>query len=454
MKPIIIMLNQLTAETARPRIPVYNHTFSADGAGMISRLSFLCLLSATAALVLAPHAAHAATLEDQMSSAWEVLWTRFYLPKVHTFGDYLSSYEPGREQAHLPTTEEVKKQYPNPCGYSTGMEDGMILNGAMLSLLADRYAVTKDEALRARAAEVFSGMRTCATVHGVAGFVARNVCPDDGRSVYINSSRDQYTHFVHGLWKYYHSPLADEAAKAEIKTILTAVVERMIRFVTPENDYDFCRADGQRCPLGICRMWKVQAHEAARLPMIYAAAWDVTHDERYRTEWRRYAGEAVAQSAHPEPNKPAYALLQMQCSLELLLALEPEAGVKAQIQSVMQHVADLAAKHMAKVWEQFRTKDAATMSMLGPDWRTVPVWKNQKGYPNPQWGAYREIWHLTREIGESAVVCLMLQPAALDTSQVQMLRDFLLAFDYTHNSSCGILYHTAAYWKARRAGVL
>jgi len=50
----------------------------------------------------------------------------------------------------------------------------------------------------------------------------------------------------------------------------------MIEFVTPENDFDFCRADGTRCPLGICRMWKVQPHEAARLPMIYAAAWDVT----------------------------------------------------------------------------------------------------------------------------------------------------------------------------------
>ena len=68
----------------------------------------------------------AQVLSVQMDRAWDVTWSRFYLPSVQTFGDYLSSYEKGREQAHLPTAEEVKRQYPNPCGYSTGMEDGAI----------------------------------------------------------------------------------------------------------------------------------------------------------------------------------------------------------------------------------------------------------------------------------------------------------------------------------------
>lgn len=404
------------------------------------------------ALVLAQPLLAAPTLESQMNQAWDVTWSRFFLKSVNTFGDYLSSYESGKEQSHLPSAEEVKRQYPNPCGYSTGMEDGMILNGAMLSILADRYAVTKEESLKAQAAAVFSGMRLCATVHGVPGFVARNVCPEDGKSVYFNSSRDQVTHFVHGLWKYYHSPLADDAAKAEIKTILAQVADRMIKFVIPENDYDFCRADGQRCWLGICRMWNVQAHEAARLPMIYAAAWDVTHDERYRTEWRRYTKDAVDQSAQPDPHKPAYALLQMQCSLELLLELEPEAELKKQIHTTMQHVATLAAKRTSWTWGKIREKDAETMRMLGPDWRKVEVWKDQKGHPNPQWGPYREIWHITREVGESAVVQLMADPQQIPAEQKQLLKDFLLTFDYPHNSSCGILYHLGTYWKARRAG--
>ena len=385
-----------------------------------------------------------------MKQAWDVVWGRFFQKDVQVFGDYLSSYEPGKELAHLPTAEEVKRQFPNPCGYSTGMEDGMILGGAMLSIITDMYAVTGDASLREPMTRVFSGMYLSATVHGVPGFVARNVCPEDRKSVYINSSRDQYTHFVHGLWKYYHSPLADEAAKAEIRRLMSAVADRMIAFVTPENDYDFCRADGQRCPLGICRMWNVQAHEAARLPMIYAAAWDVTRDERYQKEWRKYVAEAVTQSATPDENKPAYALLQMQCSLEVLYQLEPEAPLKAKIHEVMRHVSTLAAKRTARVSGQIAKKTPEEMKMLGPDWRHVPVWKNQKGYPNPQWGPYREIWHLTRELGEAATVPLMENAPEISQEQKALLRQGILSFDYEHNSSCGIIYHLGAYWKARR----
>jgi hypothetical protein len=389
-----------------------------------------------------------------MDRAWDVVWTRFYLPKVQTFADYLSSYEKGKEQAHLPTAEEVKRQYPNPCGYSTGMEDGAILGGAMLSVLCDRFAVTGEEALRGQAMDVFAGLRRCATVHGVRGFVARNVCPEDGASVYINSSRDQVTHFVHGLWQYYHSPLADEATRKEIRSILADVAERMIAFVTPENDFDFCRADGQRCPLGICRMWNVQPHEAARLPMIYAAAWDATRDERYRERWRQYVADAIEQSAAPGEHKPAYALLQMQCSLEVLHELEPDPALKATIHARMTHVRELAAKRFTSVLEKIAKKSPEEMQMLGPDWRHVPEWKDQKGYPNPQWGPYREIWHLTREAGESALILLMVDPGSVSESQRAWLRDMLGRFDYLHNSSCGIIYHLAAYWKARRHDVL
>lgn len=386
----------------------------------------------------------------QIDRAWDIVWTRFYLPSVQTFGDYLSSYEKGREQAHLPTAEEVKRQYPNPCGYSTGMEDGAILGGAMLSVLCDRFEVTKDESLREKAANVFAGLKRCVTVHGVKGFVARNVCLEDGTSTYINSSRDQVTHFVHGLWQYYHSPLSDAATKEQIRVILADVAERMLAFVTPENDFDFCRADGTRCPLGICRMWQVQAHEAARLPMIYAAAWDVTKNERYREQWRKYIAEAVEQSASPGESKPAYALLQMQCSLELLHALEPDPALKATIHERMTHVRDLAAKRFNSVLTQIAKKKPEEMRMLGPDWRTVPEWKDQKGYPNPQWGPFREIWHLTREAGESALILLMVDSPTLTTEQRSALQKLISDFDYMHNASCGLVYHLAAYWKARR----
>ena len=407
-------------------------------------------LSILIGILLLGTAVPAQDLSTQMDRAWDVTWSRFYLPKVQTFGDYLSSYEKGKEQAHLPTAEEVKRQYPNPCGYSTGMEDGAILGGAMLSVLCDRFAITHDESLREKAFNVFAGLHRCATAHGVRGFVARNVCPEDAKSTYINSSRDQVTHFVHGIWQYYHSPLPDDAAKQQIRTVLADVAEHMIAFVTPENDFDFCRADGTRCPLGICRMWNVQAHEAARLPMIYAAAWDVTRDERYREQWRKYAADAIAQSANPGEYKPAYALLQMQCSLEVLHALEPDPALKATIHQRMAHVRDLAAKRFTIVLSSISKESSEDMRMLGPDWRKVPEWKDQKGYPNPQWGPFREIWHLTREAGEFALILLMIDSPTLTEAQQTSLKNLISGFDYEHNASCGIIYHLAAYWKARR----
>ncbi len=395
----------------------------------------------------------ASALEEKMDQAWRVAWERFFHPETETFMDYLSSYESGQEQAHLPTAAEVARQYPNPCGYSTGMEDGMILGGAVLSLLCDRHAVTGEDRLREDAARVFRGMRRCATVHGVPGFVARNVCPEDRRSVYINSSRDQYTHFVHGLWKYHRSPLADEAAKEEIRSLLAAAADRMIEFVTPENDYDFCRADGERCPLGICRMWEVDSHEAARLPMIHAAAWDATGGARYHEQWRRYVAEAVEQSA-PGERRPAYALLQMQASLELLHELEPDGELKDGMLAAMREVSASAEARLDHTVKSIARKRPEEMRLLGPDWRKARIWIDRQGYMNPQWGPYREVWHLVRETGESALIPLMAGPSAMSEQARRQLREAILQTDYLHNSSCGIVYHLAAYWKARRHGVL
>lgn len=235
-----------------------------------------------------------------------------------------------------------------------------------------------------------------------------------------------------------------------MRSILSAVADRMIEFITPENNYDFCRADGQKCLIGISRMWKVQAHEAARLPMIYAAAWDTTRDERYRVQWRKYAADAIAQSAEPAKNQPAYAFLQMQCSLELLHALEPEAELKKALVTTMNHVSKLAENRLSYITMKIGQKTPEEMRMLGPDWRQVKDWKPMKVYANPQWGPYREIWHFTREAGECAVIPLMAAPPVLPEKSQEQLQDLILKTDYLHNSSCGIIYHLAAYWKARR----
>ena len=374
-----------------------------------------------------------------MDRAWEITWQRFYLPRTHLFYDYLTSYEPGRELAHLPTVQEAARQFPNECGYGTGMEDCMISAGTMLSLIVDRFAVTGEERLRERAYDVFRGIQLCATAHGVAGFLARGVCADDLKTIYPNSSRDQYTHAVHGLWLYAHSPLCSPDTRREIGAILSAIADRMTRNVVPENDYDSLRADGTRDTRGISRMWHVMGHEAARLPMIYAAAWDVTGKQEYRDLCRKYLVPAIEQSFTVEPVQPTYARLQMQASMELLAALEQDPTRKAKMHDIMAMV----AKHCAgRARNAAKAAERLDLTMLCSDWRTGDglAWE----------GGYRKVWYNIRERGEAALAQLMAENVPFSKEQEELLARAITQLDYSRVSSNGIFYLQAAYWKLRR----
>ena len=364
-------------------------------------------------------AAQYAELTDRLGRAWERMVAVYYSPKTHLYyGAPVDQVAPARifENGFLdPDKGEV--------GYGPGMEDCSIFGGLLLSMLADRYEVTKDDSLAACALDVFKGLQLCATVHRVPGFVARGVCVEDGKSICITSSRDQYTHFVHGLWRYYRSPLCREAAKAEIRTVMRDIADRMIRNVTPENSHDFLRADSSRDPRGICRMWNVRPHEAARLPMIYAAAWDICGDKTYRLLYREYVTPAIEQSltlpSLPESEirayMPTYTLLQMQTSLETLLDLETDESLKARIVEAMQPVAQMAAQ------------------------RAIQVNGGEEKY--------------LCACGEAALAQLMAKNFVFSDRQKQLLCKSITVSDVTTISACRTIHLTAAFWRARRLGV-
>src|SRR5690606_23891069 len=121
--------------------------------------------------------------------AWKVSLERFYHPRTKLFYDFITSYEKGKWLSHLPTAEEISRQYPNEYGYGTGMEDCMISAGVMLDMIADQYAVTGDPKLKKVARNTFEGVYRTATIHGINGFLPRGLSPEDGKSFYIASSR-------------------------------------------------------------------------------------------------------------------------------------------------------------------------------------------------------------------------------------------------------------------------
>lgn len=386
-------------------------------------------------------------VKENIDSAWINAWTKFYSSSTHLFYDYISSYEKNKSLSHLPTIEEVKKQYPNPCGYGTGMEDCMILTGTMLETVVDRYDITKDNSLKLLASELLDGISKAALIKEASGFVARGICIEDCRSYYINSSRDQYTHCVYGLWKYYNSSICSFSDRERIKLILSKIADRMIKNVNSKNKYDSLRADDKLDPLGISRMWNVEPHEAARLPMIYAAAWNVTGKKIYYESYRKYIYDAIEQSDLIGDNYSGYVYVQLLYSFELLSKLEFDPVLKKKLNVLKRKVGKMSLERCSLSLSLLKELNNEQLSMLGPDWRFSEEWINSHGYIIPQWGKYRRIWHLIREIGESALVVFMVEDKENQNKAWNMYCDAVSLMDYNHVSSCGIVFHIAAYWE-------
>lgn len=264
-------------------------------------------------------------------------------PKTHLFY--------GTKIENLPDAAQVRALNPNPVGYGSGLDDCTLYGGTLLFGLVELYDLTHDEALRPLVHEAWLGMRNVGSAHHIRGFAARGVHPEDPSAVYVTSSRDQYTHYAESLWRFYHSPLCGETERAEIRELLSVLADSLMKEITPKNDFSIVRADGLHDPRGLHKMWNVYVHESARLPMIYAAAWNVTGEEKYREECLKYE-DAALQDSRTLPERPrsevnawvpTYSFYQMQCSLELLASVEPDMQKKAEIHDIIQQTADFAA---------------------------------------------------------------------------------------------------------------
>ena len=178
-------------------------------------------------------------MKSLLRPAWERVWQSLFRPETGLFYDYLSDLP---DLGHLPTPEEIARCFPNPCGWGTGMEDGMLSAGAAMDILRLRRELGGDPDAGEMAEAVLSGICRAATVHGTPGFLARSVSPKDGRSCYLNSSRDQFTLGVYGAWRFLrHFPDAASAARDAVCELLASVARYCEKVVTPENRYDLLR---------------------------------------------------------------------------------------------------------------------------------------------------------------------------------------------------------------------
>jgi hypothetical protein len=261
-------------------------------------------------------------LEAAADSAWRTVWQRFYDARTSLFYDFVSSYDEAHRFDHLPSAEEIARRVPNPNGWGTGMEDSTITGGVMLAAICDRCEAGGDpQVLRPEAERIFEGLRRCGTASPENGMVLRSISPLDGTSHYPETSRDQLTHYAHGIWRFYRSPLSNESQRAAIRDMIDALCNRLEQRIVPENGFHFGMENGE--PGLVDTMWDVPPHEVGRLPMIYAIGWDLAGNEHWRDLCCTYAPKAMELAAglRPESYDWCYPLFQHQVSLEVLASL-------------------------------------------------------------------------------------------------------------------------------------
>lgn len=319
----------------------------------------------------------------EREQVWSVLTNRFYCPKTEALYDVLWRDGAGGVSATgcLPTPEEIRRQYPNPCAWGTGMQD-CVFNGAPFLTAA----VKRGDLAMAKAA--YRGILRCATVSGVRGFVARSVSPADGRSFYIDSSRDTWTLFVYHLRAYSREACCDAATRGEIRDLLVGVADYAERSVTATNDYSLLRADGK--PGLVSRMWlPLQTHETLRLPMIYAAAFDMTGDRHWREMKLRYLDRALDGAEGPIGDDIRGSILnQMQLSVRILWETEDDPARKARLLRLLNRLADIAAGPLTgRLGKAFGTPE---WKFAGPmeDWRHFP-WRKRWSCDSAVFHGYR-----------------------------------------------------------------
>jgi len=387
-------------------------------------------------------------LRAKAEDAWRAAWDRFYDERTHLFYDYVCSYEPANRLAGLPSPAEAAQQNPNPNGWGTGMEDCAISGGLMLAMVCDRFAATGETVLSLIAQKNFIGLKALVASSATEGFVCRGLCPADDRSHYPESSRDQYTWYVYGLWRYYHSPLAQVEEQAAIRKLVAAICARMERNIVAEHKFSIGKDTGAFDGI-VDKMWENMAHEVARLPMIYAIGADVTGDKHWKDLARRYSAEAATKSKEASTKVP-YALLQQQTSLEVLYRLEDDPALKKQWLEAMVLVADRAKVHLEKCLKY----QAPTAEQIHFDWREWPLKKSGPYSVPTRPEAFLAEDRTIREPAEAALVQLLCPEPALTPEQVALVKRMIAQVDYTKVVYYGHYYTQAVYWRAVRCGLL
>ena len=239
---------------------------------------------------------------------------------------------------YLPTPEEIARSFPTRAGGRTGMENPALNAGQYLPAVVLRHQLGHDAASADEARLLFSGMKRLCDVAKDPGFLPRGVALD-GASHYTNSSCDQTTMFLNGIFRYYESDIPTEEEKQAIRQIWQNMLARWER-----DGWEDRTEDGQPAVNG--DIGAIAADRASRLLMALLGGAVVTGDEHWRRQYRQKLEEqdyARLKTGLPPSGGALYVLDQNQVAWRLLVDLEDDPAIRQEYQARLEETA--AAVH-------------------------------------------------------------------------------------------------------------
>ena len=157
------------------------------------------------------------------------IWNRLVHPELDLVYDYVGPDDDPRPRFWwLPTGSEIDRRHPNPQGWSTGMEDASLNGGVYLAAMVTAHRVTGEAQYRDKARRLARGLMRTGTSSAEKGYIARALTPD-GAHWYPASSVDQYTWWLHGMWRYVCAGIPDATEADGIRDVAEAVCARLER---------------------------------------------------------------------------------------------------------------------------------------------------------------------------------------------------------------------------------
>lgn len=329
----------------------------------MKRSTFLSLLANSALFIGLPPAVKAEgnSLPQKIEEIHSLIWNEF----VDENTDMIYELRKNLWYRYLPTPDEVSHDIPNRCGWLTGMEDAALNGSTYLTALIKRYEINRTQENLEEVKKILRGLFLLGTISKSDGYLARAVSTD-GKQYYSNSSVDQYTMYIYGLWKYYRTSLATDEEKEKIQSIVYAIAHRI-----EKDGFTIKTSDGKDA--WYCDIGAISLDRSTRLLEVLLIAYDITKD----SHWQELYKEKLAENNYarldilPKDKLPSmFCVLQNQISLQPLYSLEQDTRIK----TIYENLLNESARRVLDSMLLYRKHDPRNhldkdIQSFNPDWR-------------------------------------------------------------------------------------